>query len=72
MSAAPPDWYRINKSDGTITRVDGETVARRLQHTSRDVSAALASGRGSTAFAIYSTDAHLTDDERAQLTADGR
>lgn len=65
-------WYRIDKSDGTITRVDVETVARRLQHTFRNVTAALASGRASTAFAIYSTDAHLTDDERTQLTADGR
>lgn len=60
-------WYRIDKGNGSVT----EVLPQRVRDCAADAYAnpkhAIASGRFSSAFAIYSAEECLTPAERAEI-----
>jgi hypothetical protein len=56
-------WYRIDKGDGTVMQVGGGAVIRAAQGGFKKPNHAIATGRFSTPFAIYSDGYQLTHDE---------
>ncbi len=61
-------WYRIDKSDGTITVANGVNVFRAAAGAYDAAGDVIHSGRFATPFAIYSRADQLTAEERASAS----
>lgn len=58
------DWFRIDKTDGSVTPSTSINVVRAARAHYNNVAVVIGAGRFQTPFAIYSKRKHLTDDER--------
>jgi hypothetical protein len=58
-------WYRIDKSDGSLLAVNQLAVARAAMGSFDNASEVIKAGRFVTAFAIYSQGQYLTEMERS-------